>query len=238
MKKASSIQLEFIKKQKVSENTYSFIFKREDFEFISGQYVKLFLDIKNPDSRGSSRNITISSSPTDKEFIVLTTKVIKSSFKKRLFDLSSGEKIKAFGPIGYFDFDPKINKNIVLLAGGIGITPFYSLIKLVNDKEIKTNVTLIASFEKKEDILFFNDLDRIQKDNSLINIIFTLTKEENSNFETGRISDKLIKKHVQNLEKQKFYIVGSSEMVENIYSVVEGLGISENNIFKEDFTGY
>lgn len=242
MIKAKKFEIQFIKKNKESKDAYSFYFDRRNlnFDFIPGQYIKIFLDIENVDQRGTSRYFTISSSPTDKEYLVITTKIIKSSFKKHLLKLNSGETVKAFGPVGYFDFDPKENKNIVLLAGGIGITPYHSLIRYIDSKKISTNVTLIVSFDLFENIIFRSELEEIEAKNKHVKIIYTLTKEKNlyPGFEKGRITDSLIKRHVDRLDSQKFYIVGSEKAVEGLHKVLKKLKIKEENIFKEDFSGY
>jgi len=239
MKKPKNFELEFIKKIKESKDAYSFYFRRPNgFDFKPGQYIKLFLDIKKPDSRGSSRYFTISSSPTEKDFIVITTKIIKSSFKKEFLNLVPHEKINAFGPVGYFDFNQDKDKNIVLLSGGIGITPYYSLINYIGTKKLATNVTLIASFDFYKNIIFYNDLKKIEKNNKLIKIIYTLTKEEKYSFEKGRIGKDLLKKYVYELSSVKFYAVGSEAMTQDLIRILRELNIKEKNIFKEDFLGY
>ena len=83
----------------------------------------------------------------------------------------------------------------MLLAGGIGITPYYSLIKYIDFKKLPTKVTLIASFDFFENIIFKSELEKIQIRNKNIKVIYTLTKENHlfPGFEKGRIRDKLIK---------------------------------------------
>lgn len=242
MSKAKKFELIFINKRKESEDTYSFYFDRKElkFEFVSGQYIKIFLDIKKVDARGSSRYFTISSSPTDKDYLVITTKIVESSFKKSLLDLKPGDRVKAFGPVGYFDFDPKKDKNIVLLAGGIGITPYHSLIRYIDLKKIPTNVILIASFDLYENIIFKSELEEIQLNNKNIKIVYTLTKEKNlyPGFEKGRVTGALIKRLVDDLEIQKYYLVGSEKSTSGFYKILKKLKIDEENIFKEDFSGY
>jgi glycine betaine catabolism B len=236
---ARNLELKFIKKVRESKDSYSFYFTRpKDFKFNPGQYVKIFLDIKNPDKRGSSRYFTISSSPTEKDFIVITTKIIKSSFKKEFLNLIPNEKINAFGPVGYFDFNQDKDKNIVLLSGGIGITPYHSLIKFIDTKKLITNVTLIASFDFHKNIIFYEELMKIENENKLIKIIYTLTKEKREGFEKGRVNEDLLKKYIKDLKTEKFYLVGSDTFTEEIYTLLTDLEVKEENIFKEDFSGY
>src|SRR6185295_6223692 len=118
-KKMSSLFfLSFIKKEKIALDTYSFYLDRasQGFDFQAGEYIRMTLSIENPDERGSSRYFTIASSPLDKDFITITTRVIKSSFKKELLNLKPGQKVKIFGPLGNFIVDWSKEKKLVFLA--------------------------------------------------------------------------------------------------------------------------
>ncbi len=241
MGKAVKFELEFIKKQKESKDTYSFYFKRpNEFDFFSGQYVKLFLDILNPDSRGSSRYFTISSSPEEKKYLIITTRIIKSSFKLKLNRLKSGEKIMAFGPVGYFDFYPEKQKNLVFIAGGIGVTPFHSILKTLEFKKSKINIILFNSFDYKQNVVFYRDLKKIENENLNIKLIYTLTKDANNylEFEKGRIDESLIKKYIDDLHEYHYFITGSENFVNDIFEMLRKIGVLEEKIFKEDFPGY
>ena len=241
MIKASKFDLIFHHKEKAAKDAFSFYFERpKDFNFDPGQYLKITQEIENPDARGSSRYFTISSSPTDKDFLTITTRIIKSSFKLALADLKPGQKISAFGPIGYFDFYPKNKTQNIFLAGGMGITPFHSILRYIDANQIKSKIILIASFQNRQEAVFYNEIKGIEKKNSAIKIIYSLTNEKklSSDFEKGRIDENMIKKYVQNYSSSHFFIVGPPAMVESMFEIVVKLGISEEKIFKEDFSGY
>ncbi|MBP9716627.1 MAG: FAD-dependent oxidoreductase [Candidatus Levybacteria bacterium] len=242
MNKAQKFELEFIKKEIVSKDAYSFYFNRKKhrFNFSPGQYLKLFLDIENPDERGSSRYFTISSSPTDKDFLTITTRVIKSSFKLKLNSLNPGDRVRAFGPIGYFDFDIKDNREQVFLAGGIGMTPAHSILRLVDAKKEKTKILLIVSFPKFSEIIFYEDLKEIESRNKNIKIIYTLTNEDKKieGFEKGHINESLIKKYSKDLKNTKYFIVGSESFEYSMINLLTKMKIKEENMFKENFPGY
>lgn len=242
MKKAEKFELKFVKKEKVAKDTYSFYFdrKKTNFDFISGQYLKLFLDIENPDERGSSRYFTISSSPNDPDYLVITTKIIESSFKINIFSLKPGEKINAFGPIGYFDFDIKSKNQNIFIAGGIGMTPYHSILKSLEFSKLNPKITLFVSFKNRDDIIFFNELKEIEKKKTALKIVYSLTNEDKNypEFEKGRINIDMIKKYVQDYTKADFFLVGSESLVESIFEMLRSGGVLEDRIFKEDFPGY
>lgn len=231
----------FLKKEKMGNITYSFYFKKNrKFNFAPGQYIRLMLDIKKPDERGTRRYFTVSSSPTEKEYFTITTKIIKSTFKKALFRLKKGQEVSFIGPIGYFDINLKNKNPKVFLAGGIGITPFHSSLTFLDDKKIKQEITFIVTFSKKEDVIFLEELKKIESKNKLIKIVVSLTGEDINypNFEKGRIDKNMIKKYVHNIKKSKYFITGPLSFVQDTENLLKEIGIREINIFKEDFSGY
>lgn len=235
----TKFESKFIKKEKLTDEIYTFFFERKkDFKYFPGQYIRLTLTIENPDARGSSRYFTISSSPTDLNYFTITTRIIKSSFKKRLVNLKPGVKVKVYGPMGYFDFEYRDKTPKILLAAGIGTTPFHSLLRFIDNKKLKQKITLIVSFANQSDIIFYDELKEIEKINPDIKVIYTLTKEKHSKFEQGRIDEQLIKKYSKDYKSSKFFIVGSPEMEEEMFETVSRMGVKENNIFRENFTGY
>ena len=101
---AKQFTMRFIKKEQLKNDVFSFSFDREErgLTFLPGHYVQMTLPHENSDERGSSRYFTISSSPTEKDYLTITTRVGKSSFKKALFGLQPGTKVQLFGPMGTF----------------------------------------------------------------------------------------------------------------------------------------
>lgn len=236
--------LPLVKKTQLAKDTYSFYFgsANTDFNFLPGQYIRMTLAIKNPDNRGNSRPFTIASSPLEKNHIMITTKIIQSSFKKRLAKLAPGEKVKFFGPMGGFVFDDQKKDQRVLLAGGIGITPFHSMITYAFEKKFSIPINLFVSFSTVEEMIFYEELSTIANKNPHIKVVYTISRPELSKEkwigETGRISEALIKKHLPDFTKPQYFIVGPPAMVAAIEKVVRGIGIASERIFIENFTGY
>ncbi len=231
---AKYFQLNFIKKEKVSKDVFSFYFNRLKHDslgqlgFLAGQYVHIYLPIVNEKGRGDSRMFTISSSPLEEDYLVITTKKGKSLFKKTLFNLKENTSVKFFGPSGGLVLNEKKKISYVFLALGIGITLFRSIIKYVSQKNIKIPITLIVSFSKKEDFLFYSELSKISKSNPSIKVVYAL----------NRIDKKLIKKYIKNVSKYVYFLVGSPSGVIDLEEVVSEMGVENNNIFIEDFEGY
>src|SRR5581483_441264 len=235
--------IQFLKRQDLAKDTHSFFFKRPvDFEFIAGLYNRWTLPIEATDGRGNSRLFTISSSPLEKEYVSFPTKIVQSQFKKALLELKEGAQIQMFGPLGRFTLDENDNRTCVLLAGGIGITPFHSIIPYANAQKLTIPLILIASFSTPEEMVFYDELTQIAKENQNIKVIYTITRPQESQQqwtgETGRISDTMIKKYVSNVMDAIYYVVGPPAMLEGMKKVLLDMEIKEENIKVEQFTGY
>lgn len=234
----------FIKKEQLAKDCYTFYFKRTEGsrDFTAGQYFELKLDIKNPDERGDSRVFTISSSPMDREFYTITTRIIQSSFKHRLAELKPGEMVQFDGPWDDLNFDENDTSPHVFLAGGIGITPYHSIVKYAMEKNLSTQIILFVSWRNRNELVFdefFRDAN-----NHLENFSYvpTLTEESLSKSEwdgeLGRINADMIKKYVYEIEKSKYYFSGPPAMVTTLKETVKGMGVPNEKIIFEEFEGY
>ena len=222
--------MKLIDKIHLANDTYAFIFERPSkFTFLPGQYIKILLNIKNPDSRGVSRYFTVASSPTEK-YLMVTTRIIQSSFKKTLHSLPIGSKVKTRGPWGSFILDEKDKRPRVYLAGGIGITPARSMSIFIRDKNLDILFTLLASFSKKDEVIFYDELTTFKNKN--IKTIIKITSER------GRINENTIKENVGNTKNSIYYISGPTGFVEAMEKLIKSLGVAEENIKTEDFPGY
>lgn len=229
---AKYFYLNFIRKEKISKDVFAFYFKRKNIDFLAGQYIHIYLPVVNEKGRGNSRMFTIASSPLEKDYIFVAVKKGKSLFKKSLFKLKPQTSVKFYGPSGglIIDENPPTggNPSYVFLALGIGITPFRSIIKYINQKNIKVSVTIFASFSKKGEMVFLSELLAISKSNPDIKVIYT----------SNRINEALIKKHVKNINEHLYYIAGPASGVLDLEDVVSEMGVPNDKIFIEDFEGY
>lgn len=215
-------------------------------EYIAGQYA--FFDIGGVynDAKGPVRHFTIASSPTE-EFILISTKIRDSPYKKRLDSLKIGTDIKVRGPLGEFTLHKDYSKPAILLSGGIGVTPFRSMIKYATDKKLPTRIIMFDSNKNQENILFKTDFENCTKTNKNLRIIYTITEEQDTNMnkewkgEKGRIDIAMLKRHLEpgDLEKSIFYLCGPPAMVKAMEEMLDqNLQIASERIKVEEFTGY
>lgn len=236
----TSFKSSLVKKEQEAIDAWKFYFRKpSSFKYEAGQYVKMKLPLKNPDNRGSSRYFTISSSPTE-EFLMITTRILKSTFKKELGNLEMGTKVDFRGPWGDFVLDEKNTRARVFLAGGIGITPYHSIIKYVADCKFTFPIILFVSYKEMSQILFKNEFEKITKDNRNIRVITTITEPKNSEWsgETGRITIELLQKKLDNLSDNVYYIAGPDPMVDGLSKMLKDFGIPQGDILEDGFPGY
>lgn len=241
----SDFSLPFLRKEQAAKDAYTFFFDRSakpDYTFLPGQYNRIILPHENVDERGTSRNFSIVSSPNNTKELMITTRIVQSSFKKALYNLTPGTPVQFFGPVGRFIFDENEVGDRVFLAGGIGITPFHSMLTYIAEKNITIPVTLFASFSTSDDVIYLDEFTKISQDHPNVKIVYTITKPELSqkpwSGETGRVTPELIKKYVPSIAQCITYSCGPIPMVDGMLETLTMMGVPKENQRKENFVGY
>lgn len=232
-----------IDKKKEASATWSFFFEPEkEVTYLAGQYYYFTLKKLNyPDSRGPTRHFTLSSSPTEGKLLRITTRTRESSgFKRTLHELALGTELEGEGPNGTFILDENEKGEHAFIAGGIGITPFRSMIKYKADSKIAASIHLLYSNSNLEEITFRKELEGFAKSGQ-IKLSMTLTSEKpRAKWDglTGRIDPIMIRKTFTDVHKKTFWLVGPPKMVDGVEKVLEKLKINHSQIITEKFTGY
>ncbi len=229
-------------KKSIAADTYEFIFlSREALSFVPGQYLEWTLEHKKPDTRGNRRYFTIASSPTEKEFHIGVKFYPESStFKKKLQSLESGEKIAASQLAGDFVMPKEKEKKLVFISGGIGITPFRSIVKYLIDKDEKRDIVHFYSNKNFGDIAYADLLAEAEK-KLQIKTIYTLTDKDIPKGwpgERGFIDQEKIEKYVPDYKERIFYLSGPHTMVDAFNALLRKMGVPRTNIKKDFFPGY
>ncbi|MDX1535370.1 MAG: RnfABCDGE type electron transport complex subunit D [Candidatus Spechtbacterales bacterium] len=227
--KQAGVKMSLVGKEKEAENVFSFWFKpKKKINFEAGQFFEWTVNHKNPDSRGIRRYFTIASSPTEDNFLI-SMKVPNeaSTFKRKLLSMKPGDSVIATGPMGDFNLPEDKDVKLVFIAGGIGVTPFRSMIKYMIDKNLNYNVDLIY-LATSEDEFSFSDLFKEAKDKLNFNIFYT----------TERLNKDIFNKYTNNLDNKIFYISGPESMVRNTSKILENSGVDKRRIKRDYFPGY
>ncbi len=220
-------ELLFLESYKESEEVYTFLFEKEkDLTWKAGQH-GLFT-ITHKKLKDSIRPFSVASAPTENVVKITTSiKDTPSEFKKAMLELEKGMKIKMSGPVGTFYL--KDNSPALLIAGGIGITPFRSIVKQIeaerNGAEKQINLLYMDS---KQSYLYQDELDGIANNTSI-----RITYLESRN-DLHQEIDKFTTLYKTN---GKYFIAGSKSMVESISTYLKNNNVSKRNIKKDAFLG-
>jgi ferredoxin-NADP reductase/nitrite reductase/ring-hydroxylating ferredoxin subunit len=225
-------------------------------DYTAGQYA--FFDIGGVynDTRGPIRHFTISSSPTE-DFIMITTRIRDTPYKKRLVSLEKDVKVKVRGPQGKFVLHEDYSKPAVFLSGGIGVTPFRSMIKYATDKQLPIKIVMFDSNRNQANTLFKKEFDEYANINKNLKIVYAITEEDEERQriqnissssvrqqwtgERGRIDKDMLTRHLTDDEIRNsiFYTCGPPGMIKAMQNLLqEDLQIPKDSIKVEEFTGY
>ncbi len=196
-------------------------------EFQAGQFCFLRL---NKNKLYARHPFTISSAPGDD--FAFTIK-LAGRFTQTAKELKEGDEIFIDGPFG--KFIPQPNKNLVFIAGGVGITPFMSILRDHIKRGVSQNITLIYGSRSQADIIFKDEIESINqpwfKKVYMLNDISNMTIQ----CEQGYISQDIIKKYVTNPNDSLYYICGPERMKDTAKKVLKDMGVKWRNVFVEDF---
>jgi ferredoxin-NADP reductase len=232
-------RLRFVRRQHEAENATTFYFEPDSpLAYTAGQYLNYTLPHPNPDNRGTRRSFTLSSFP-EEPLLSLTTRLStpRSSFKAALSELEPGAELEANGPHGRF-VSPQPVRPLALIAGGIGVTPFRSILGDLAARRIRANIVVLYS-NGTSDIPFHGFLDGLAASWPELRLVYTVTGPDPSwHGLTARIDGDFIRQQVPDLERTHFFTSGPAGLVEAMRANLAGIGIPRDRITYEAFPGY
>lgn len=211
------------------------------FSFKSGQYMEWTLPHSQTDSRGSRRYFTLASSPTEKN-LQLGVKFYNqgSSFKKAMLAMNRDTPIAAGQLSGDFVLPDDPKEKLAFIAGGIGITPYRSMIKYLLDTQDARSVTLLYS-ERNAGELAYTDVFEAARAQLGTKVVYALTDKTpptSSRFHHGFISAEMITSEIPDYLERRFYISGPHSMVTAMTTILSDLEVPSSHIKIDFFPGY
>ncbi len=227
-------------KREIAKSIWEFIFEPEkNFNFTPGQFMEWTVPHKRPDARGVRRYFTIASSPTEKN-IKIAVKVPDepSTFKKSLKDMKKGDEVYTANLEGDFILQKDPNLHYVFIAGGIGVTPYRSIIKYMLDNRENHPVTLFY-IAKNDKEFVYDELFETAKSVGVNTIrVISDTPPDRWKGETGHLNADIIKRHVDDPESALYYISGPPMMVDAYKDLLHQMGLKGSQIKTDYFPGY
>jgi ferredoxin-NADP reductase len=226
--------VKILDKELVADGTIAFsLSKPENFSFQPGQYVNL--EIKDSVGKSLSHCLSIASAPHE-QGIWLATRLSDSDYKKRLSELAVGDDVKIVGPFGFFTLPTDESQKIVILTGGIGITPFLSMIRDAERNNSSREIILFYANANRARAAFLEELQNIKLEN--YKLVAVMSDDESWDGEKGRINAELIKKYLEDLNAATYYIAGPPAMTTAMHDILESECVIDAKIKIEEFPGY
>jgi ferredoxin-NADP reductase len=236
------VQLKLKGKRQIAKDIYEFDFvPRGSFYFLPGQYLEWTITPVDADSRGNRRYFTIASSPTEKVLsIAVKVDQNSSSFKKHLLEMREGSSIVAGQLAGDFVLPKDQQQKLVLIAGGIGITPFRSMARYLIDRREQRDVVLFYICSHPDEFAY--DVLWQEAKNHGWKVVLVLSnraaKPSKWTGELGYLTTGMLKRQVPDYAERQFYLSGPNAMVTSYKKLLSKLGVAASQLKTDYFPGF
>jgi len=221
----------------LNENTLAMWFDRYDYTFKPGQYAKItLLDPLYNDEEGNSRLFSIASSPS-KNHLMFTTRALNSAFNRNIQELPLGTRASISEPGGNTVLHKDSAIPAVFLIGGIGITPVRCMVEYITECGKPYKAYLFYSNPSATSMAFFDEFINWSISYPDFKFIPTIDDKTDKNwkYNFGYINKDLLLKHILEISKPIFYIVGPLPMVDSMEQLLKSLCVEESKIKLERF---
>lgn len=206
------------------------------FTFLPGQFLTLAAALAGTTVK---RSYTIASSPAQRDYVEITVKREEQGVVSRwLHDrIQRGDLLQVSAPQGRFTFTGVDAESIVLIGGGVGITPLMSVIRALTDRGWAQDIYLLYACRTSEEFVFREELERLQRRHANLHVVATMTRAEGTAWmgPTGRLSKELIEQTVPDLPTRMVHLCGPPTMMDAIRAILRDLGVLEDRIRTEAF---
>jgi ferredoxin-NADP reductase len=216
--------------------------KPEGFNFVAGQFCFLSApDLGFHDQEGLRKPFSIASSPLEKD-LVFCVRYTESAFKKTLKEMPPGSPVALDSAMGLFTLPKSTTVPLVFLAGGLGISPFRSMMSYAADASTGHKITLLYSCRVPEEAVFLEDFRSMAQKDPRMAVVVTVTRPERSKEKwtglTGRVSPDMIKEQCKDWPEATFYVSGPPVMVDAMKDALVQTGVDQQRVKREVWTGY
>ncbi len=231
-------------KLRVAANSFEFVFapgKRLTYQ--PGQYMEWTLPHNHIDNRGNRRYFTLASSPTESE-LRLGVKFYEpsSSYKRALLAMTDATPIVAAHVAGDFVLPRDPGRKLAFIAGGIGITPFRSMVKYMLDTDERRDIAMLYAVNNVQDIAYRDIFEQARQELGIATTYIVAQPEPaqrlSGQLRAGYVDADAVRAAVPDYRERTFYISGPPQMVHGVQDTLRSLGIPHRQIVVDYFPGY
>lgn len=214
-----------------AEDTWGLHFEGNHGDYAPGQF--MILQLKREGRVSEPHPFTMVSSPA-RNGLAICAKAV-GDFTSTLGRTRPSEEAYIDMPFGVFSFLHHDAERLVFIAGGIGITPFMSMLRYLRDRKLRREVILLWANKTEKDIAFRAEIEKLSSEITSLKVVHILSRQEDWPGEKGRINGDTFKKHVGDFAEGEFFICGPPQMMSDIQKILSGLGVSKQRIHTERF---
>ncbi len=222
--------------RKVTPLVSSFVFKAQDntaIDFVPGMFAMLeYRDHATGES--ISRAFSIANPPPSNELEFLIS-LIHGRFTSKLDTAKAGDVYYVSAPYGQFKFDIKSGSKFLFLAGGTGIAPFLSMLRMIDKNNIGIDCRMLYSVRYPEEIINKDELEEMQQRMGVKTVVTVTRAQEGGGWsgEKGHADSAMILRHVSDVRERSSYICGPPAFVKALKDALVSLGVDEKSIHAE-----
>ena len=227
-------------KREVAKGTLLVTFElvSDEVDWTPGEYFWVeLLDPPYDDEKGARRHITVVTSPTE-GYLGLATRIRDTAFKRSLVEMPEGSAVDVEPPKGSFVLPEDTSKQYAFIAGGIGITPFRSMLRYIADKDLDYDITLVYSNRDVESTAFLDELKELESVVPRCRVIFTMTEDPSWDGDTRMLDAGVLRDLLGDLESFHFMIAGPPPMAKSVEGSLLEAGLPEDQVQSDSFSGY
>lgn len=200
-----------------------------------GQFAMIHL-FNHDDTVWKKKAYSMSSSPREKRFLEFGIK-IHGEFTQKMATLGVGESIGVQAPFGNFIYKPAVHADLVIFAGGIGITPFISMMRFAGEAAPENQITMFYCNQTENDIAYKKSLDDLSQKNPNFQIIYSVDSSltETPTYEIGFISEERIKKYAPDLSDKYFFMCGPIPFMKSVRDILHKNSVGDERVKQEVF---
>lgn len=206
------------------------------FTFLPGQFLNVAFSIGGA---RMNRSYSISSSPTQREYVDLTVKrEPRGAVSRHIVDLLKvGNQIEAAGPVGRFTFNGTEADSVVLISAGVGITPMVSVTRYLTVRSWPGDIFFIFTCRTPADYILGNEVAALERANPKLHVAITMTRSEGTDWKgpRGRITRELLTQTIPDLAARRIHLCGPVPMMEATKAILAELGVPPDNLKTEQF---
>ena len=209
------------------------------FNYLPGQFITTTVV---PNGLPVKRSYTIASSPTNRDYCEITVKHEQQGTVSHYLNtqVHEGELLQMTGPSGKFTFTGQEADSVVLIAGGVGVTPLMSIVRYLTDRSWKGDIYFFFGCLSESDIIFREEIEYLQKryPNLHVTMMLEETGENSTNsYLSGLITKEILTERVPGIASRRIHVCGPPPMIDAVKQMLDELDVLKENVKTEIFVG-